>query len=161
EDELPNGLYWSVDFTPDAKGIYYTRINKQGALLYLHLLGMRPSSDKVIFGREFYDEPLGPIDLFRSSVTDDGRYLVVDIERGIPAKREDIVFRDLTNPGTPFQVLVWGMESRFSAVYAKGAWYVKTDYKASKGRVFRADPGVAPEAWKTIAPETSDVIEDF
>ena len=161
EDELPSGLYWSVDFTPDGKGLYYTRINKQGALLYLHALGTRPSSDKVVFGREFYDEPLGPIDLFTSTVTDDGRYLVVDIERGIPAKREDIVFRDLTKPGSPFQVLVWGLESRFSVIYARGAWYVKTDYKAPKGRVLRGDPGVLPDVWKTIAPETTDVIEDF
>jgi prolyl oligopeptidase len=161
EDELPLGLYWSVDFAPDGKGIYYTRTNKQGALLYLHTLGMRNSSDKLIFGHEFYDEPLGPIDLFRSSVTDDGHYLVVDIQRGVPAKREDIVFRDLTKPGAPFQVLVWGLESRFSAIYARSGWYVKSDYKASKGRVLRADPGVAPDAWKTIAPETSDVIDDF
>jgi prolyl oligopeptidase len=161
EDELPTGLYWSVNFTPDAKGIYYTRVNKQGALLYLHVLGMRNSSDKLEFGREFYDEPLGPIDLFRSTVTDDGRYLVVDIERGIPAKREDIVFRDLSKPGAPFQVLVWGLESRFKAIYARGAWYVRTDYKSPRGRVMRADPGVAPDAWKTIAPETTDVIENF
>jgi prolyl oligopeptidase len=125
------------------------------------MLGTRNASDKLIFGREFYDEPLGPIDLFFSYVTDDGRYLVVDIERGVPPKREDIVFRDLTKPGSPFQVLVWGLESRFSAIYAKGAWYVKTDYKAPKGRVLRGDPGVLPDVWKTIAPETPDVIENF
>src|ERR1019366_2319687 len=45
EDELPLGLYSSVNFTPDGKGIYYTRVNKQGALLYLHELGTRPSRD--------------------------------------------------------------------------------------------------------------------
>jgi prolyl oligopeptidase len=65
---------------------------------------------------------------FSGVVTDDGRYLVVTIERGVPARRVDIVFRDLTKPGSPFEVLVWGLDSRFSAIYAKGAWYVKTDY---------------------------------
>jgi len=161
EDELPAGLYWSVEFKPDGTGFYYTRTNKDGSLLYEHVLGTRVGQDKLLFGHEFYDEPLGPIDLLTSWVTDDGRYLVVKVERGVPAKREDIVFRDLKKPGTPFQVLVWGIESRFSAEWARGAWYVKTDYKSPKGRVMQADPGVDPSGWKTIAPEGSDVIEDF
>lgn len=161
EDELPTGVYYSLDFTPDGTGLYYTRTNKQGSLLFLHVFGQRVSRDALIFGREFYDEPLGPIDLFSSSVTDDGRLLVVTIERGVPAKRVDIVFRDLTKPGAPFTVLVWGIDSRFSAIYAKGAWFVQTDYQSPKGRVLLADPGVDPSAWKTIAPETADVIEGF
>ncbi|HEX3893805.1 MAG TPA: prolyl oligopeptidase family serine peptidase [Terracidiphilus sp.] len=161
EDELPSGIYYSVDFAPDGKGLYYTRTDKKGSLVYLHLLGMRPSRDTLVFGHEFYDEPLGPIDLIESQVTYDGHYLVLTIERGVPAKRVDIVFRDLTKPTTPFTVLVWGIDSRFSASYAKGAWYVRTDYQSPKGRVLRADPGVDPSAWKTIAPETTDVISGF
>ncbi len=161
DDELPAGIYWSVDFSPDGTGLYYTRTNKDGSLLYLHILGTRPARDTLIFGHEFYDEPLDPIDLFTSTVTQDGRYLVVTIERGDPPKRVDIVFRDLTKPKAPFDVLVWGIESRFSVVYAKGAWYVKTDYKAPKGCIQRADPGVDPTGWKTIAPESDDVIAGF
>jgi prolyl oligopeptidase len=161
EDELPSGLYWSVDFAPDGKGIYYTRTNKQGSLLYLHALGTRTSSDKLIFGREFYDEPLGPNDLFVSTVTDDGRYLVVNIQRGVPPKREDIVFKDLTKPNSTFQVLVWGLESRFESIYANHTWFVKTDYKAPKGRIYVADPGVMPDAGKTIVPEGPNVIESW
>jgi prolyl oligopeptidase len=161
EDELPAGIYWSVDFAPDGKGLYDTRTNKQGSLVYLHTLGTLNSHDTLVFGHEFYDEPLGPIDLIQSHVTHDGRYLVVTIRRGVPAKRVDIAFRDLTKPATPFTVLVWGIESRFSTAYAKGAWYVRTDYQSPKGRVLLADPGVDPSAWKTIAPETSDVISDF
>ena len=161
EDTLPSAVYYSVNFTPDGAGLYYTRTNKDGSLLYLHTLGTRIARDTLIFGHEFYDEPLGPIDLFGASITDDGRYLVVTIERGVPARRVDIVFRDLTKPKSPFNVLVWGIESRFEAVYAKGAWYVKTDYKSPKYRVLRGDPGVDPTAWKTIAPESSDVIDSF
>ena len=40
-------------------------------------------------------------------------------------------------------------------------WFVKTDYKAPKGRIYAADPGVMPEAWKTIVPEAQDVIESL
>lgn len=160
EDTVPAGLYWSVLFTPDGTGLYYTRTTMQGSLLYLHTLGTRVVRDELIFGREFRGEPLGPNDLIQASITDDGRYLVVTIQRGVPARRVDIVFRDLTKPESPFDVLVWSLNARFSAIYAKGAWYVKTDYQAPNGRILRADPGVAPEAWTTIVPESPDAIEE-
>ncbi|MDE3062785.1 MAG: S9 family peptidase [Acidobacteriota bacterium] len=161
EDTLPAGLYGSVSFAPEGAGFYYTRTNMQGSLLYLHVLGTRIVRDQLIFGHEFRGEPLGPIDLLRSTITDDDHYLVVTIQRGVPARRVDIVFRDLTKPGSPFEVLVWSLDARFSAIRAKGAWYIRTDYAAPNGRILRADPGVAPEAWTSIVPETSDAIEDF
>jgi prolyl oligopeptidase len=161
EDELPVGRYSSVTFAPDGASLYYARNNKQGTLLYRHLLGARVSADTLLFGREFRGELLTGNDLFGAQITDDGRYLVVEINRGVPAKRVDIVFRDLSKPNSPFEVLVWGLDSRFSAIYAKGAWYVKTDYQSPKGRILRADPGILPDVWKTIVPEGTDVIEDF
>jgi len=160
EDELPSALHWSVNFTPDGTGLFYTSANRQGTLLYEHVLGTRNSRDTLLFGREFHGELLGNIDLFSASVTDDGRYLVVQIDRGVPAKRVDIVYRDLTKPGSPFDLLVWGLEARFSAEWARGAWYVKTDYHAPNGCIQIADPGIMPDVWKTVVPESADVIED-
>ena len=161
EDTLPAGLYWSVSFTPDGAGLFYTRTNSQGSLLYEHIFGTRIIRDTLLFGREFHGEPLGPIDLFESRVTGDGRYLVVTIERGVPARRVDIVFRDLTKKDAPFDLLVWDLDARFSAIYDRGAWYVKTDYEAPMGRILKADPGVLPDAWKTIVPEAQEAIDHF
>ena len=161
EDELPTARYFGISFAPDGSSLYYARNDKNGTLLYQHVLGTRNSADKLVFGNEFRGEPLGADDLFSGVVTDDGRYLVVDIERGVPPKREDIVFRDLTKPNSPFEVLIWGLDSRFETKYAKGAWYVKTDYKSPKGRILKADPGVMPEAWTTIVPEGPDVINEW
>jgi prolyl oligopeptidase len=73
----------------------------------------------------------------------------------------DIVYRDLTRPGGPFEVLVWGLDSRFSAIWAKGAWFVKTDYKAPNGRILKADAGIMPEAWQSVVPEGKDAIEGW
>ena len=161
DDELPTARYSSVSFAPDGASLYYTRNDKQGTLLYQHALGTRNSADKLVFGHEFRGEARGADDLFSSTVTDDGRYLVVNISRGVPPKREDIVFRDLTKPGSPFEVLVWGLDSRFTTIFAKGAWYVKTDYKSPKGRILKADPGVMPDAWQTVVPEGPDVIDNW
>ena len=161
EDELPAGVYYSIFFTADAKGIYYARTDRKGTLLYLHIVGTRNSDDKLIFGREFHGELLGPIDLFTATITDDDRYLVITIQRGVPPTRVDICFRDLKKPGSPFDILVWGLDSRFSTVYDKGAWYVRTDYSSPNYRILRADPGIMPEAWKTIIPQGKDVIDSF
>jgi prolyl oligopeptidase len=161
EDELPAARYFGSVFSPDGKSIYYARNNKEGTLLFQHVLGTRPSKDVLIFGREFHGEPLGPIDLFGPAITDDGRYLVIQIDRGVPARRVDIVFRDLTKPGTPFEVLVWGLDAHFQTIYAHGTWVTKTDYNAPNGKITAADPGVLPDAWKTLVPEGHDVIEDW
>ena len=161
EDELPAARYASVIFAPDGKSFYYARNDKQGTLLYQHVLGTRVSKDVLIFGREFRGEELGGNDLFNAAITDDGRYMVIEIERGVPARRVDIVYRDLTRPDAPFELLVWGLDSRFHAIYAKGAWYVRTDYKAPKGAILRADPGIMPDVWKTIVPESEDAISGW
>ena len=158
-DELPSARYFSSDFAPDGKSFYYSRYSKQGTMLYQHVLGERPSHDQLIFGHEFRGEALGPNDLFSAQVTDDGRYLVIHITRGVPARRVDIVFRDLTKKDSYFDILVWGLDSRFSAIYARNAWYVRTDYKSRLGRILKADPGIMPEAWTTIVPEGKEVID--
>ena len=72
EDELPTARYFSVFFAPDGASLYYARNNKQGTLLYRHVLGTRNSRDTLIFGREFRGEPLTVDDLFMpgSATTD-------------------------------------------------------------------------------------------
>jgi prolyl oligopeptidase len=161
EDELPAARYTGIEFAPDGKSFYYARNNKDGTLLFQHALGTRASKDVLVFGREFRSEPLGPSDLFAPRISDDGRYMVITIHRGVPAKRVDIVFRDLTKPGSPFDVLVWTLDARFDAIWTHNKWFVKTDYKAPNGEILVGDPGVMPEAWKTIVPEGAEVINDW
>jgi prolyl oligopeptidase len=159
EDVFPSDRYNSVNFAPDLSGVYYARFTHKGSLLSFHKFGTRMGSDTLLFGREFHGELLGELDLIGARVTDDDRYLVVQVSRGVPAKRVDIVFRDLQKPNTPFTDLIWGFESRFSAHYANGDWYVQTDYHAPKGRILKAMPGIAPEAWPVVVPEGEDVID--
>jgi prolyl oligopeptidase len=160
-DELPNARYDSINFTPDGSGVYFTRTDDKGSLVYLHTMGTRTFRDELVFGKEFRGEALGPNDLINASVTDDARYLVVEIDRGVPAHRVDIVYRDLTRHDSFFDVLTWGIDSRFSAVYDQGTWFVKTDYKSPNGRILKAYPGVMPEAWDKLIPEGPDVITNF
>jgi len=160
DDALPAARYNSVDLAPDLSGVYYSKFTHQGSLVYFHKFGTRLSSDTLIFGREFRGEPLAEMDLIGAYVTEDGHFLVVSIGRGVPAKRVDIVYRDLRQPQSPFQILVWDIEARFSEMYWNGDWFVRTDYQAPNGRILKAIPGgVAPQAWQTVVPEGKDAID--
>jgi len=153
EDELPTARYLASTLPRMARAST-TRVTTAKARWLTFTCSVRVSPvTSWSFGHEFRDEGLGPDDLISAHVSDDGRFLVVEIDRGVPARRVDIVFRDLTKPNAHFDVLVWGIDNRFSAVFYKGAWYVKTDYKAPKGTVMRADPAIMPDVWKTIVPE--------
>src|SRR5579859_1625457 len=159
EDSLPAARYNSVDLAHDLSGVYYSLYTHKGSLVYFHKFSTRISADTLLFGREFHSEPLGETDLISAHITDDGRYLQVVISRGVPPSRVDIVYRDLRKPGAVFEILVWGFDSRFYPLYANGEWYVRTDYQSPKGRILKANPGIAPEAWETIVPEGADVID--
>jgi prolyl oligopeptidase len=160
-DVLPSSNYLDVLFTPDGSGLYYSRLDREGSLLYEHKLGTLVGRDTLVFGHEFRGEALGPSDLILPSLSDDYRYLVVEVDRGVPAKRVDIVYRDLTKPNSYFDVLIWGVESRFAADYVKGSWYVQTDYKAPNGCILKAYPAIMPDAWDKVVPEGPDAIEGF
>ena len=58
-DELPSARYLSVNFTPDATGLFYSRCDDKGCLLYQHILGARIPQDTLLFGHEFHGELLG------------------------------------------------------------------------------------------------------
>ncbi len=160
-DVLPIADYETVVFRPDGTGLFYSRRDRKGSLLYEHKLGTLVGSDKLVFGHEFRGEELGPSDLIYASITDDYRYLVVEVDRGVPARRVDIVYRDLTKTNSYFDILIWGVDSRFTADYVKGAWYVKTDYKAPNGCILKAYPGIMPDAWDKVVPEGPDAIDGF
>lgn len=160
-DVLPSAIYYSITFTPDGTGVFYARNDAKGPLLYRHTLGTRTFRDTLLFGREFRGEEIGPGDVLYAWVTDDGHYLVAHIDRGVPAKRVDIVYRDLKKPDSYFDVLTWGIDARFSAAYDRGTWYVETDYKAPNGRIMKAYPGIMPEGWDKLIPEGPDAIENF
>ena len=161
EDELPSALHLSVCFTPDGKGLYYSRMDQKGTLVYKHDFGTLVAHDTLLFGREFRGEELGTSDFIYVMLSDDYRYLVLHIYRGSPPKRIDVVYRDLSKPDSYFDILIWGVDARFWADSVKGAWYVKTNYKSPNWQIMKADPGVMPDAWKTIVPEGPDAMDDF
>ncbi len=161
-DVLPAARYAGVNLSPDEHGLYYAKFEPTGSLVYYHRLGTSVSTDQVIFGKTFEGENFGPMDLIYAQVTENGRYLVVHVAHGVPAKRVDLYVKDLRAPDSPIRPIIHGIDSRFFPENYGDDLYVLTDYQAENYRVIKIklnDP--APERWETVVPEGKDVIESI
>jgi prolyl oligopeptidase len=158
-DQLSSQRYMGVQISPDKKGLYYAVFHHSGTLVYWHPFGTEQSADKVIFGKEYKGEPLGELDLISVSTSDNGHWLILSIGRGVPAKREDILMKDLREPDAPVIPLIYGIDNRFNLIdTGTDTFLVETDMGAPKRRILRADPDTSPQQWQTVVPETKDVI---
>ncbi len=161
-DVLPAARYAGVNLSPDEHGLYYAKFEPTGSLVFYHRLGTSVSTDQVIFGKTFEGENFGPMDLIYPQVTENGRYLIVHVAHGVPAKRVDIYVKDLRTPDAPIRPIIHGIDSRFLPENYGDDLYVLTDYQAENYRVIKiklSDP--APEHWETVVPEGKDVIESI
>lgn len=160
-DSLPSARYFGVALGPDKQGLYYARFTHEGTTIYYHKLGAPVTGDAMLFGKEYRDEKLGEMELIGVGVTDNGRYLMIRVSRGVPATREDILVKDLRKPDSEIVPLVYGLEARTSAANIGDRFFLSTDYKAANKRIVEAKPGESPDQWKTIIPEGKDVIDGF
>ena len=160
-DVLPSARYYGAHVSPDKKGVYYSKFfPHEGTQVFYHPFGTATTSDAVIFGREYKGEKLGEIDGVGVQVTANGHYLVLSVGHGVPAKREDILLKDLRVANAPIVPLVYGVESRFNEYNLGDQFYVDTDYGAPNHRILKAEMGKSPDKWQTIVPESKDVIEE-
>jgi prolyl oligopeptidase len=159
-DQLTSQRYLGVSISPDKKGLYYSVFHHSGTLVYWHGFGTEQSADKVIFGKEYKGEPLGELDLIGIGTSDNEHWLILVISRGVPAKREDILIKDMREPDAPIIPLVYGVDNRFNLIdTGTDTFLVETDMGAPKRRILRVDPNTSPQEWKTVVPEAKDVIE--
>ena len=60
-DVLPTARY-GVSLAPDKKGLFYSKVEKSGTIVYYHKFGADVALDEVVFGKTFKDETFGPMD---------------------------------------------------------------------------------------------------
>jgi prolyl oligopeptidase len=159
-DVLPSARYYGVQIAPDNKGAYYSKFfPHEGTRIFYHAFGTPVANDAIVLDREYRGEKLGEIDNIGIGISDDGHYLIFSVGHGVPAKRQDILLKDLRVADSPIVPLVYGVEARFNVDYFNDAFYVDTDYQAPNHRILKAELGKTPDQWKTIIPEARDVIE--
>ena len=159
-DVLPRARYSQISLTPDKQGLYYGRLEPSGTMIYYHRLGTPVESDKLVFGKEFNGEKFGTMELIGGSITENERYLVIEVQHGVPATRVDVYAKDLRVPDAPIRPIIHGIDNRFQVENHGDDFYAMTDYQAQNYRVVRisaSDP--SPENWQTVVPEGKDVID--
>ena len=169
--DLPDLIKWvkfsGASWTKDGKGFFYSRYDepKEGSAtlrdanyfqkLYYHRLGTPQAEDKLIYERPD-DKELG----FGGYVTDDGRYLVIEVSQGTSPKNR-LYYKDLTQLDAQVVKLLDDFDARYSFVDNDGPiFWIQTDLDAPRGRLIAIDTR-HPERgnWKNVVPQGADKLE--
>ncbi len=155
-DRFPRGRYFSVRITPDRKRVYYSTFSTTaGPRIRVHTFGTDPSGDAEIFG-----EGYGKDYIIGADLSDSGRYLIYDVNKGAGGKTE-IFAQDVAAHG-PVVPVAKGIDAEFHAELAGDRLYLHTNWKAPNWHVYTVDlEHPEPERWTEILPETKAVMSGF
>jgi prolyl oligopeptidase len=172
---LPDRVRWvkfsGISWTHDNAGFFYSRyptpdsanallaVNRNHTLYY-HRLGTEQSADRLIYERP--DQPDWGIG---GSVTEDGRYLILNVWLGTD-RRNRVYYADLKDPAHPDLGagpvrLLDDFDASYSFIANDGpVFYFRTDLEAPRGRVIAIDTRRPDRAaWREVIPQRDDVLE--
>ncbi|ATB36907.1 prolyl endopeptidase [Cystobacter fuscus] len=167
--DLPDIIKWvkfsDASWTRDGKGFFYSRYDEPKAgealsgsnyyqKLYFHQLGTPQSQDTLVYERKDQKE-WG----FGGHVTDDGRYLLINVSRGTEQKNL-VFYKDLKDPKAKVVELLRDWDADYDYIANDGTlFWFKTDLDAPRGRVVAIDLR-KPERkeWKEIIPQGEETI---
>jgi len=152
----------SIAWTLDNAGFYYTRYPKKGDVpagqeaynrhVFYHELGSDPADDPLIFGegRDAEDWP-------SVSLSNDGRWLLIDVEQGWT--KTELFLMDL-KAGTPPTRVTTGKNFLYHGSVYNGKLFITTNEDAPRYRVFVTDVGnYDRENWKELIPQSDAVLQ--
>ena len=149
-----SGFYY-CSMQPTAVGAEYLESNVPGRI-FLHRLGKPQADDELVFSA-----PHEPDWIPYAEVSDDGRFLVVTVEKGSVFENQLLVL-DLRDPEGTWSALIGDFESSNQVVSNAGeTFYLVTDYGAERKRLVAVDLDQPDrEYWREIIGEaTGDVGE--
>ncbi len=168
--DLPDLIRWvkfsNVSWSADGRGFYYSRYDEPrdeaqlkavnyNQKLYYHRLGDPQARDRLIYARPDHKEWS-----FDAIATEDGRYLVIEVQKGTE-QNNLIYYKDLSREGSRIEPLIdeWKADYTFLGNSGSRLWFL-TDDSAPRYRIVGIDPAdPRPEQWRQVVPERSDTIE--
>ena len=141
-DRLERARYFGLALRPDGKGIYYSKLFKDGATvlgtkIFYHEVGTPASQDKFVFSKGTALLPADGVGL-----SEDGRYLILYLTYGTSARTE-VRIKDLTKDGPVIDVTK-SIDAQFHPEIVEDKLYLHTNWKAPNWRVI-AVPVSAPK----------------
>ncbi len=167
--DLEDHIHWvkwsGASWTKDGKGFFYSRYDEPTEdtkhigsnyyhKLYYHRLGDPQSADTLVYERKDQKE-WG----FGGTVTDDGRYLIINVWKGT-ARKNMIFYKDLQTKDAPVVELINEFEAEYDFVDNDGPlFWFRTDLEAPRGRLVAIDTTKPDKAaWKTLIPQSAETL---
>jgi prolyl oligopeptidase len=155
-----------ASFRKDGSGFYYSRYDTPRAgeerkglnefqKLYFHRLGTKQSEDALIYERRDHKD-WG----FYGGVSDDGRYLAINVSQGTDTKNR-FFYKDLSAPDSKVVELLSDFDASYDFIDNDGAiFFFKTDLDAPRGRVIAIDLAHPQrENWRELIPQSADTLQ--
>jgi prolyl oligopeptidase len=161
-DTIERARAASIAWLHDNHGFYYTKYPTQGEVpagqemynrhVFYHELGDDVVHDDPIFG-----EGRDPEDWPGISLSNDGRWLLIDVEQGWT--KSELFLMDLQKQTPPTRVTT-GKDFLYRGEVYEGKVYITTNEDAPRYRVLVTDAGdYEREHWKEIIPQSDAVLQ--
>ena len=167
--DLPDLVQWTkftgAEWTADSKGFYYMRYPEpsatatlkaanNGAKIYLHRIGQAQNADALV-----YEDPAHPDRLFSPTLSEDGRYLVLNVQDQDFGR--NLLFYIELGPRPRTVELIGKLTAAYEYLGNNGSvFYLRTTEGASNGKVIALDVAKPAAAnWKTLVPEQKEAME--
>ena len=155
-----------ASWTGDNQGFFYSRYdepNEKTKLedvnyfqkLFYHRLGTPQSEDALIYERKDQKE-WG----FSGDVTEDGRYLIINIWQGTDP-RNRLFYKDLHDKDAKVVEFIADLEAAYNFVGNDGPlFWLRTDLNAPRGRIIAIDTRQPDRKnWKEVVPQADETLE--
>ncbi|MEO5755026.1 MAG: prolyl oligopeptidase family serine peptidase, partial [Chthoniobacterales bacterium] len=123
--------------------------------LFFHQLGTPQAEDQLVYERPDHKDWL-----FSGTVTEDGRYLIIDVSQGTDPKNR-IFYKDLTKPEAKVVELLPHGDAAYNFIGNKGAtFWFRSDLGAPLGRIIAIDTTQPlPAKPHELVAESTDKLE--
>ncbi|HLP26851.1 MAG TPA: S9 family peptidase, partial [Acidobacteriota bacterium] len=171
EDVINWVKFSGFSWTKDSTGFFYSRFpepRREGnqvfsdlsnQKIYFHRLGTKQADDLLVYERP--DQPKWGLG---GGVTEDGRYLIINVSEGTDP-RNRLHYLDLQDPMKPkvqgeVVRLIDVLEASYGVIGNDGSTlFLLTDLDAPRNKIIAIDLKNPDRAnWKTLVPESKDVI---
>ena len=167
--DLSDHLKWSkfsgASWAKNSKGFYYGRFPtpKNGEemmaqnihkKIYFHEIGKPQSEDLLV-----YERPNQPKQGLYAWVTEDGKYLLIQVSQGTDTKN-GLFYKDLRNPTSKVIELLSDFDASYDFITNLGSKFIiRTDLNAPKQKVISIDINEPlSDRWETIIPESTETL---
>jgi len=152
-DENGDGFWYSRYPAPvDGEALQSQILNQQ---LWYHRRGTDQTDDVLA-----YERPDHPEWGFGATLSEDGRYQVINIWQGT-SPRNALFYRDLSDRSGRVIELLPSFDASYTFLgNVGGVFYLQTDRDAPRGRIVAVDLALAEyRHWRTVVAEVSDALE--